>query len=173
MPSKSREVRKYNVQTIMKKYKGIKHKPKRKTVYCGKRTKLGLFEFLANVFIANERAAREDKLTNEAIEKMVIDEYNGETTLVKGFRSKKNTINYYRDLFNRGRLTNDEPPPVISYRYNADGHPVELRQGIRLLSAAERLEYSRKFFGIHSLLKQKKAEANRVPDATSQPGPNP
>jgi hypothetical protein len=157
------------VKSLMRRYRKVKDKRMKASRFPGRCTGLGLFRFLAQVFDNNEKAPREDKLTNEAITAMLMEEFPHNKELIKGFKEGKRTLNYYRDLYNRGRLTNDEPPPSISFRYNSDGLAVELRHGRTLLSITERQTYARKFFGIHSALKAKEPTHVESPEEPNPP----
>lgn len=161
------------VKNMMRLYRGVSAKKKKKPQFVGRCSGLGLFRFIAQVFEQNERVAREDRLTNEAIELMLLDEFGHNKALVEGFKTGKRTVNYYRDLYNRGRMHNDEPPPVISFRYNSAGLAVDLRNGTKLLETKDRLEYSRKFFGLHSLLKAKTQVTNDEQLPAEPPNPVP
>lgn len=146
------------VKNMMKLYTSITD-ARRLPRAVGKYAKLGLFQFLVEIFENNEQVSRENKLTNEAIKTLILDEYPDRKTLQDGFKTGKYTVNYYRDLYNRGRLfpgpRRGTPPTRVSYRYNELGLVVDIRSGTRVLTPTERAEYARKFFGIHSALKAK------------------
>lgn len=161
------------VKNMMRMYKGIRSDVKKKPVFAGKCSGLGMFQFIAQMLEANERAAKEDKLTDASLELMLIDEYPQNKRMIEVFRTRLRTINYYRDLYNRGRLTNDKPPPVISYRYNEFGLAVNLRHSDILLSTQDRMNYAKKFYRLHSLLTKAKEKPHAQPDDPQPGNPEP
>ena len=145
-------IRRVQPEELMSRYEGIgddKRPRKRKAVTCGKRTKLGIQEFLANVFEANELLPRSKKLTNAALESMLLEEFAHHAPLVKKVKEgRDHIINYYRHRYNLGLLTG-KSPPTISFRYNENGLAIEPRYGKRILTSEKRAEiidkYRRKF----------------------------
>lgn len=127
------------VKKLMDDYSGIpdtNHR-RRKAVTCGKRTKMGIQQFLATIFEMNELNPRSKKLTNAAIQKLLLDEFPNRPNLHRNFDAGKTSINYYRHLYNSGRLTN-RMPANISFRYNEVGIAVEPRHGKRPLTVPEK-----------------------------------
>jgi hypothetical protein len=169
------EVRKnpQRVKNLMKRYRKVSDTPHTKQRHTGRCTKLGLFSFMSQIFTNNESVPRDQKLTNDAIELMMIDEFPDHKAMIMGFKTKTRTINYYRDLYNRGVMTNRVPPPVISYRYNQDGFVVDLRHGAKLLSTEEKRRYAQKFFGLHAVLKSRRkyAQEDHSHDIDQDPSP--
>ena len=72
----------------------------------GKRTKLGITRFLFQVFQHNELLPRQDKLTNEQIAAMLLEEFPDQERLHRGLeRGGKFGINDYRRRYNSGRCS--------------------------------------------------------------------
>lgn len=149
---------KRRIRSIMSKHVGLKDRNNRRPRFIGKETGLGLCRFLAELFHNNEEVPPSKRLTNEAIERILVKEYPQHKALHKNLRNGRRTVNYYRDLYNRGRWTNGEPPAKISYRYNEDGIPVSIRNGKRPMTATERAEYARRYLGIQATIRQRLAE---------------
>lgn len=108
----------------------------------GKKTGLGIMTFWATLFECNERLPRTRKMTNAEIERQVRVEFSHEETLMENLESGRQTVNYYRNLYNKGKLTKPRlvAPSHISFRYNTDGKIVDTRTGKRILSEEERNE---------------------------------
>lgn len=112
----------------------------------GKRTKMGLCRFLFEVFRQNELLPRKEKLTNEKIAAMVIDEFPDQEKLHRGLiHGGKVSINDYRRRYNNGTLVKDVLPDRVSFRYNRDGLAVESRMGRRLLTIMDQNTISERF----------------------------
>lgn len=112
--------------------------PPRKTWFKteGKKSGLGIMAFWAALFRGNEMLSKSKKMTNAEIERQVRLEFPHEQTLMDNLDSGRQTVNYYRHLYNVGKLTKPkgEPPEHVSFRYNTDGIPVDTRTGKRPLS---------------------------------------
>lgn len=118
----------------------------RKAKTAGKRTKLGLMRFLFDVFRQNELLPRKDKLTNEKIAAMLLEEFPGLESLHRGLeKGGKAGVNDWRRRYNSGTLIKDVFPDRCSFRYNAEGFPVESRVGRRVLSTQEQREISERY----------------------------
>ena len=106
---------------------------------CGKKTKLGIMAFWATLFEGNELLPRNKKMTNAEIERQVRLEFPHEETLMENLDSGRQTVNYYRHLYNVGKLTKPRgtPPKHISFRYNEVGKIVDTRSGKRVLNSDE------------------------------------
>ncbi len=118
----------------------------RKPKVQGKRTKKGLTQFLFDMFEQNEMAARIDKLTNEKMELMLMEEFPNHDPLIKGLQvGGKGGINDYRRRYNCGVLRRDVLPTRISFRYNKDGLRVDTRTGRRLMSVQDQAKYEQHF----------------------------
>jgi hypothetical protein len=116
----------------------------------GKRTKLGITRFLFQVFQHNELLPRQDKLTNEQIAAMLLEEFPDQDKLHRGLeRGGKFGVNDYRRRYNSGTLVRDVFPDRCSFRYNVSGLPVDARTGRRVLSVTEQVkiaaDYKSKF----------------------------
>tara|TARA_R110002020_G_scaffold115383_1_gene265297 strand:+ start:5138 stop:5632 length:495 start_codon:yes stop_codon:yes gene_type:complete len=106
---------------------------------CGKKTQLGIMAFWATLFEGNELLSRNKKMTNAEIERQVRLEFPHEETLMENLDSGRQTVNYYRHLYNVGKLTKPRgtPPKHISFRYSNVGKVVDTRSGKRLLTQEE------------------------------------
>jgi hypothetical protein len=136
-----------SVETVMASYVNVKDISKpRKALSCGRRTKMGIQQFMATVFEMNELNPSSKKLTNSAIERLVMDEFPNRPSLIKGMRKGgKWTVNTFRADYNNGKLTQGMQPAKISFRYNELGQAVEPRNGRRVLTVAEKQETIQKF----------------------------
>ena len=104
--------------------------PKRR--YCarseGIRTGLGICQFWATLFEANERLVQRKKMTDAEIKRQVAEEFPGREA-VRKLLDGVTTVNYYRRLYNKGRLTSGRIPKLPSRRYGIDGVRVNGRSG--------------------------------------------
>ena len=102
---------------------GIRNTPdaKPKTVRqartVGLRSGLGITAFWATLFKANEDLTKKKKMTDEEIKRHVIAEFPDRIAVRRlGAVGEKGevTVNYYRILYNRGRLTHAVIPSPLS-----------------------------------------------------------
>lgn len=102
----------------------------------GKKSGLGIMAFWSVLFSGNEQLPKGKKMTNAEIERQVRMEFSHERTLMHNLETKRQTVNYYRHLYNSGRLTKPRGncPEYISYRYNDKGERVDTRTGKRPLT---------------------------------------
>ena len=125
--------------------------PPRKTWHRthGKRTGLGIMAFWATIFEANEILPKLKKMTNAELERQVRAEFPHEATLLENLDSGRQSVNYYRHLFNKGRMSKPKGsiPEEISFRYNTDGLIVDTRSGRWLLKLSETNELVKKYRG--------------------------
>lgn len=104
----------------------------------GKNFEGGIMLWWATLFQANEALPPRKKLTDESIKEAILNEfpdlgYDAPTKLGKSGENGRETVNYYRYLYNAGRLTSGKVPEIKSYRYNKEGKRVNGRTGTRLL----------------------------------------
>lgn len=102
-------------------------------------SKLGICRFWAALFEANESRSKRRKMTDEEIKRQVLLEFpiedqpeRTQSALRKlGAVGEKGsvTVNYYRNLYNKGKLTGGVRPEVQSQRYNLEGEIVNGRSG--------------------------------------------
>lgn len=97
----------------------------------GRKTGLGIFEYLALCFHQNELFPPTMKLTDEAIFQGFMQEFP-RTTMAKSLATGKTSISEQRRLYNRGLLTNDRIPEVQSRRWTHDGRPAHPTNGLPL-----------------------------------------
>tara|TARA_R110000787_G_scaffold154816_1_gene268512 strand:- start:9 stop:500 length:492 start_codon:yes stop_codon:yes gene_type:complete len=113
--------------------------PPRKTWHRthGKVTGLGIMAFWATIFEANEILPKLKKMTNAELERQVRKEFPHEATLLENLDTGRQSVNYYRHLFNKGRMSKPKgsSPEKISFRYDTDGVIVDTRSGKRKLSS--------------------------------------
>ena len=123
--------------------------PPRKTWYRthGKISGMGIMAFWATLFEGNETLSKSKKMTNAEIERQIRLEFPHEETLMENLDSGRQSVNYYRHLYNRGRMNKDVPPTQISYRYNEEGFIVDTRTGKRMLDEVEVVEYAKRYQG--------------------------
>ena len=64
-------------------------------------------------------------------------EFPHEATLLENLDTGRQSVNYYRHLFNKGRMSKPKgsTPEKISFRYDTDGVIVDTRSGKRKLSS--------------------------------------
>lgn len=146
---KSEKVTAMNVAVLLE----IKNTPDppRKTWHRthGKRTGLGIMAFWATIFEANEILPKMKKMTNAELERQVRKEFPHEATLLENLDSGRQSVNYYRHLFNKGRMSKPKGsiPEKISFRYNIDGVIVDTRSGRRILTEEEMANLIKKYRG--------------------------
>jgi hypothetical protein len=123
--------------------------PVRKTWYRthGKKTGLGIMAFWATLFEGNELLSKSKKMTNAELERQVRAEFPHEKTLLENLDSGRQSVNYYRHLYNKGRMSKPKgtPPEYISFRYSSDGEVVDTRTGKRLLDTESKNDYVEKY----------------------------
>tara|TARA_R100001163_G_C5068474_1_gene208860 strand:+ start:5768 stop:6253 length:486 start_codon:yes stop_codon:yes gene_type:complete len=113
----------------------------------GKKTGLGIMAFWKTLFEGNEILPKSKKMTNAEIERQVRLEFPHEKTLLENLDTGRQSVNYYRHLYNKGRMTKGDAPEHISFRYDGDGKIVNTRTGNRLLSEEEIDAYIEKYQG--------------------------
>jgi hypothetical protein len=104
----------------------------------GTRTKLGITQFWASLFEANETLPTAKKLTDTEIRARVHEQFPDRPAVHRLFAEGRDkiTVNYYRNIYNSGRLLG-KVPKEMSFRYNKSGKPVEPKRGRKLLSPQE------------------------------------
>jgi hypothetical protein len=90
---------------------------------------LGVQEFLAVLFEANEQLPAARKLTDESILQALVLEYP-KRPITRSLLERRNgrTINHYRQEYNRGKLTGTVPA-VKSNRWTIKGEKANTRTG--------------------------------------------
>lgn len=112
----------------------------------GRVTGLGILQFVFNLLDLNERLPKKKKMTNEELKRQLLAEFpNRSAKISKSFAAGHTTINFYRYLYNRGRLVRGKAPTRISFRYDVDGHRVRSRDGTTVLTSAEERQWLEKF----------------------------
>jgi hypothetical protein len=111
----------------------------------GVKTGLGIMAFWALLFDANEIRLKSEKMTNAEIERLVREEFPHEETLLNNLDSGRQSVNYYRHLFNKGRMNRGKTPTMISLRYDIDGNVVDTRSGSHIASQKEIAGYTEKY----------------------------
>ena len=96
------------------------------------------------LFEGNELLPVSKKMTNAEIERQVRLEFPHEKVLLENLDTGRQSVNYYRHLFNKGRMTKKVTPESISFRYNDKGQIVSTRSG-RLFLEFEKSEYMAKY----------------------------
>ncbi len=159
------------VKSMMKKYQGTPDIPTKKARFIGKYTHIGQQDFLFQMFEANELAPKDQKLTNQAMQELLLKEFPHNGSIRAGFKSGNKTINYYRYHYNLGRYSKPrwQPPLRLSYRYNEFGIIVDCRTGKIPLSHLQRERYARRYFGAYSArqAKEQSHESSVSPDPVS------
>ena len=107
----------------------LKREIKHRIHLAGKTTGLGIWEYLATIFAANETLSRPRKLTDEAIRVSVIKEFDGirrkgQKGIADRMREEPWLVAKMRTRYNKGELTRGEVPNPKSRRYDNDGKPV-------------------------------------------------
>jgi hypothetical protein len=115
----------------------------------GVKTGLGIMAFWALLFDANEIRLKSEKMTNAEIERLVREEFPHEETLLSNLDSGRQSVNYYRHLFNKGRMSQPKGslPTNLSFRYDIGGNLVDTRSGKRVLKADEIVALENKYRG--------------------------
>lgn len=96
---------------------------------CGKTTGLSIYETIAVLLQANEVAPQTRKLTDEAITQFLAEEFpksRGVKAMLN--RTGGRTLNHYRSLYNKGKLTG-QIPTQLSHRWTYKGELANLRTG--------------------------------------------
>ena len=135
------------VSFLMERYKDLPSDPirRRRARIVGLTTHLGLFEYLAKLFEANETLPAHRKLTDEALRAVMLKEFAHCKSFVRQANSGKGSIvNYYRYRYNVGKLRG-VPPGLISYRYNEIGIPVDFRTGKKVLTHNDKTAIVQRF----------------------------
>ena len=122
----------------------------------GRVTNLGICRFLHNLFVLNETLPKENKMTNEELRRQLFREFpdylkeKHREYLVRQKASDRplpdpSAVNYYRYLYNIGRLCRGEDTPYCSFRYDIDGEKVSTRSGDKRLDAVGIRSYLESF----------------------------
>lgn len=100
---------------------------------CGVNTGMGVCSYFAMLFEANEQMVKGRKLTDEQITLRVRNEFPGRKgAFFTGEKRKtggKETVNQWRQKFNKGNYSRGIPPMLRSFRYNSRGQIVDDRTG--------------------------------------------
>jgi hypothetical protein len=105
----------------------------------GEVTNMGICAFWATLFLANEGLPRTKKMTDAEIKAKVLNEFPAESQpdRTRGSLEKLElgivTVNYYRGLYNKGRLTRETAPDNPSKRYGDSGDIVNPKTGRPIL----------------------------------------
>jgi len=111
----------------------------------GKKTGLGIMAFWKTLFQGNELLPISKKMTNAEIERQVRLEFPHEKVLLENLDTGRQSVNYYRHLYNKGRMTKGFSPDTISFRYNDGGKIVATRAGKYILTSEDQEVYKRKY----------------------------
>ncbi len=126
----------------------------------GEQTGMGIMQFFANLFDANELAPISRKLTDEQILLACQAEFPGrkiwEDFSDGSTKSKRYTVNTYRIKYNNGIMTRGVPPVRKSYRYDNRGRKVDPRYGMTPLLPEEVTHFNK----LHSVSRIKKLDAH-------------
>lgn len=101
----------------------------------GKNTQLGICSFWATLFLANEGLRKSEKMTDAEIKRQVLAEFPKDEQPPRTQESLRKldegevTVNYYRGLYNKGRLTGKKIPKHLSKRYGNIGEVINGRTG--------------------------------------------
>ena len=101
----------------------------------GKETGMGICAFWSTLFLANEGLPKKKRMTDAEIRRQVLAEFVPEDQPARTKESLRKlhdgevTVNYYRGLYNKGRLTNGEVPDRVSKRYGEGGDAVKGKTG--------------------------------------------
>lgn len=96
----------------------------------GRKTGLGVRVYIWNLFTLNERDGTQ-KLTNAMISHNVREEFPDRHRLLAGMDSGRQSVNWWRHLYNKGVLLKPKGKPSrISLRYNDRGKVVDTRTGL-------------------------------------------
>lgn len=136
----------------------------KKRQYCAKRTRKGLFHFIYDLFMWNEVVTRDRRRTDQSIKEVILAEFpaSKHPILRKNLDSDDKGINYYRQLFNTGKLSRGAPPPYVSFRYNITGNRIDTRSGKEMSSKQQKAHmerYRSKFLKKLQTLEAKEAAA--------------
>ena len=112
----------------------------------GRRTGLGVCSFMFNLMELNEMLPKNKKMTNEELKRQLFDEFPTHLSqLQRSFDQGNSSVNYYRTLYNEGRLIRSREPKNCAFRYNINGDKVDARSGKKLLSLKEQNDWRRKY----------------------------
>lgn len=95
----------------------------------GKTTRMSFYETIAVLLNANELAPKSKKLTDEAITRFLAEEFpksRGMKAILTRHRGR--TLNHYRSLYNKGKLTGHKPD-IVSKRWTMNGEVANERTG--------------------------------------------
>lgn len=115
----------------------------------GKKTGLGIMSFWATLFEGNELLPRAKKMTNAEIDRQVRLEFPHEQVLLDNLDSGRQSVNYYRHLYNKGRMSRPKgtAPEFLSFRYCDQGYRVDTRSGNRHLKEIDVDALEKKYRG--------------------------
>jgi hypothetical protein len=106
-----------------------------KRASCGLLTGLSFTEWLATTFDANEMLPQTRKLTDESILQALAKEFPRRPSVLKLLNpNHPRTINHYRNLHNKGKLTGTAPDKP-SRRWTMRGEVANGRSGLPLKKA--------------------------------------
>lgn len=91
----------------------------------GKRTRLGICEFVAALLETNETLPKHRKLTDATLTREIVREFPDRKPVLKMLRGILG-MGYWRALYNSGKLTNGRVPATRANRWTEDGlvaHP--------------------------------------------------
>lgn len=94
----------------------------------GQRMGMGIYSFWATLFATNERLPKFRRMTDTEIKRQVMKEYPNRSS-VQRLADGRDTVNYYRNLYNAGKLTGGIVPPIPSRRYSNKGLVLNGRSG--------------------------------------------
>ena len=101
----------------------------------GKETGMGICAFWSTLFLANEGLPKRRRMTDAEIKRQVLEEFPADSQPNRTKESLRKlaegevTVNYYRGLYNKGRLTNGKVPEKSSKRYGDNGDEVRGKSG--------------------------------------------
>lgn len=101
----------------------------------GIQSNLGICSFWCTLFLANEGLRKSEKMTDAEIKRQVLKEFPRHQQPSRTRESLRKleegivTVNYYRSLYNKGRLTRGIVPKHQSRRYGDSGNLVHPKTG--------------------------------------------
>lgn len=98
-------------------------------------TQVSIYKWLETIFEANELLIPRKKLTDPAIFNLLKKDFPTHY-ITKRLESGKESVNTFRNHFNRGGLTSGIPK-LFSFRYNEKGIPIKGRNGTHVLLPEE------------------------------------
>lgn len=94
---------------------------------------MGVCAYFALLFESNEKLPPKKKMTDEVIAKKMRAEFpDRKSSFFSGKPWKsgfQDTVNQWRQKYNRGNLTRDLIPTICSFRYDEQGQIVDFRSG--------------------------------------------